>query len=120
MSIERRRTPRAPCDLPCLWRRRQRPVEGRVKDLNAHGLFFETQQVVELGYVVDLVVTFPDGPLEVLGVARFVGNTRWGHGIGIAIHGIARDDRTRWEAYHRTAVAELIARLPTSAAKHLR
>jgi hypothetical protein len=116
--VDRRRTPRAPCDLPALWRRGRRTVNARIRDLNEHGLFLETPEVADLGYVVDLSITLPVGPIEVLGVARFVGVTRYGHGIGVAVYALSRDHRRHWEDFYRTALADLRSKLPVEVARH--
>ena len=120
MSADRRRTPRAPCDLPVEWKRGWKTVNGRVRDLNADGFFMLTPHTVELNYVVDVIVTLPDGPLPLLGVARFVGATRHGRGIGVAIHAITKEDRARWHAYHRAAVDTMISAMPEPVARTLR
>jgi hypothetical protein len=120
MSIDRRRTPRAPCDLPVEWRRGWKTVMGRARDLNADGFFLITPHTLELNFVMDVIVTLPDGPVPLLGVARYVGPTRHGRGIGVQIHAIAKEDRARWHAYHRAAVAEMLTQLPEPVARYLR
>lgn len=120
MSADRRRTPRAPCDLPVEWRRGWKTVFGRARDLNADGFFLITPHTLALNFVMDLIVTLPDGPLAMLGVARYVGPTRHGRGIGVAIHAITKEDRARWHAYHRAALAEMLTQLPEPVARYLR
>lgn len=120
MSADRRRTPRAPCDLPVEWKRGWKTVYGRAKDLNADGLFLLTPHTVELNFIMDVIVTLPDGPVPILGVARYIGPTRHGRGIGIAIHSITKDDRARWHAYHLAAVTVLVNAMPEPVARYLR
>lgn len=120
MSLDRRRTPRVPCDLPAVWRRGWRRDELRVRDLNADGMYLATDAKVALNYLMDLVIELPDGPLEVLVVARFQGRSRHGPGIGVAIHAIDPDDRKRWHAYHRRLLEQLVDRLPAGIGQHLR
>lgn len=119
-GIERRRTLRIACDLPAVWRRRPGDVEARVRDFNADGVFLATTETIPLNYVMDLCLTLPDGPLEVLAVARFVGRSRHGHGIGVAFHALAADDRKRWLAHYRAALVRMLDELPPDIARHLR
>ena len=95
-------------------------MNGRVRDLNADGFFLLTTHTVELNYLMDLVLTLPDGPLPLLGVARYVGATRHGRGIGVAIHAITKEDRARWHAYHRAAVDSMLIAMPEPVARYLR
>jgi len=120
MSAERRRTPRVPCDLPVEWRRGGKTLACRARDCNADGVFLSTAHTAELDHVMDVTLTLPDGPLSVLGVARFVGATRHGRGIGMAFHVLDRDDRARWHAFHRAALDAMIAAMPEPVARLLR
>jgi hypothetical protein len=118
MHSDRRRTPRVPCDLPVEWRRAGRVLRCRARDLNEHGFFVSTEIPVDLHHVMDVMVMMPDGPLEVLGVARFVGATRYGHGIGIAMHAISSADRKRWELFYNAARHQMLSGLPPEVARH--
>jgi hypothetical protein len=95
-------------------------IHGRARDLNADGFFLFTLESLQLDFMMDLVVTLPDGELPVLGVARFIGDTRHGRGIGVAIHAITKEDRARWHAYHRAAVTEMLGAMPEAVARYLR
>ncbi len=105
MSVDRRRTPRIRCDLLVEWRRSPRIIECRARDLNVSGLFIRTEVPAALHYVMELVVHLPSGPLEVLGVARFIGNSCHGHGIGVEVHSIIDHARARWLAFYRAGLA---------------
>jgi hypothetical protein len=69
-------------------------------DINADGLFLATGLEAEPGELMQLVVELPDGPLQLLGSARFVGRTQSGAGIGVEIYGISDAGRARWLAYY--------------------
>lgn len=120
MSADRRRSPRVPCDLPVLWKRGWRTTPLRVLDLNADGVFIATSDKIDLNFLMDLVITLPDGDLSFLGVARFLGATRHGRGVGVAIHGITPEDRKRWQVFYRTEVHKMIDAMPPAIAVHLR
>ena len=118
MDDDRRLSPRVPCDLPVEWRRSLRTNRCRAKDLNIGGLFIQTEVPVDLHYAMDLVVHLPSGPIEVLGVARFSGMTRHGHGIGIAVHSITDEDRARWLVFYRAARHDLLQSFSPKIARH--
>ena len=99
---ERGRSTRAPCDVPVTWRRRKLVVAS-MRDVSAHGLFLLTPQSVGLNQVMNLVVTLPDGPIEFFGVSRYVGESKQGHGIGVSIHTMSTEEKSRWCSFHRTA-----------------
>jgi hypothetical protein len=107
--VDRRRTYRVPCDLPVLWRRGWRDVSARACDLDTDGLFLATSHSIPVDQTMDLVVTLPDGPVRVLGVARYLGVTRHGRGIGVAILAITAEDRTRWLSWYRAEVEAMTA-----------
>jgi alkylated DNA nucleotide flippase Atl1 len=77
----------------------------RAADLNSDGLFLRTEMPVDLHYVMDLVIRLPAGPIEVFGVARFVGMTRYGHGVGVALHSMTKEESERWWTFYRAQVA---------------
>lgn len=87
------------------WRRGGRTFHLRAVDLNSHGLFLKTEMPVALHYVMDLVIVLPSGPIEALAVARFVGLTRYGHGVGVALHSMTKEESERYWAYYRAAMA---------------
>jgi hypothetical protein len=118
MDDDRRRSPRVPCDLRVEWRRGLRTSWCRARDFNLGGLFIATEIPVELHYAMDLVVHLPSGAIEVLGVARFVGNTRHGHGIGVAVHSITDEDRARWLVFYRAARHDLVSSFSPGIARH--
>jgi hypothetical protein len=118
MSEERRLSPRVPCDLPVDWRRGLRTLRCRARDLNVNGLFVATEVPVPVGYAMDLCVHFPTGPLEILGVARYVGRTRHGHGIGVQVHVIDKKDSERWLVYYRSLRRDLLEAIPEEIARH--
>jgi hypothetical protein len=118
MSAERRLSPRVPCDLLVEWRRGVRTLKCRARDLNVNGLFLATEVPVDVGYAMDLCVHFPTGVLDILGVARFVGLTRHGHGIGVQVHVIDKKDSERWLVYYRSLRRDLLELMPAEIARH--
>src|SRR6187200_3738580 len=93
MTVDRRRTHRVPCDLAVEWRRGWRLVVAQARDFDTDGLFLATTHTIQLDQSMELVVTLPDGTsINLLGVARYVGVTRHGRGIGIAIIAITDED----------------------------
>ena len=101
------------------WKRGWRDVDARAADMNADGIFIRTDETVELNHMVDISVTLPTGKVTFMGVARFVGSTRHGRGIGVSIHVISKEDRERWLAFYRGAVRDLVETLPAAVQRHL-
>lgn len=120
MSTDRRRTPRVPCDLPAHWKLQSRVIAARAVDLNADGLFLRTDSIVAENHLMDLAVTLPHTEVSFFGVARYVGASRHGHGIGVKIHAISREDREAWMRYYRLALERMLDTLPPAIARHLR
>lgn len=119
MSADRRRTPRLQCDLPVQWKRGWRDVLARACDMNADGIFIRTDETVELNHMVDVTVTLPTGKVTFMGVARFVGATRHGRGIGVSIHVISKEDRERWSAFYQSKLRDLVDAMPAAVSRHL-
>ena len=110
MATYPRRSPRVACAMPATWTRRRRPVVGEIKLCNLHGMFIATPVEAEVGFLIDLTVEMPWGPMSCTGVSRFVGETAIGHGIGVELHVMDRGDRELWNAHYRRTLAELAAR----------
>jgi hypothetical protein len=120
MLVDRRRHARVACDLPVEWRRGWRVVLAHAKDIDVDGFFLATTHTVPLDTTMDLVVTLPTGPVAVVGVARYVGATRHGRGVGVAVLAITEEDREAWLAYYRGELDAVIGTKPASVARHLR
>ena len=91
----------------------------RAKDLNADGLFIVTAENADLNYMVDLAVTLPTGKISFTGVVRFIGQTRYGQGIGVQLHVISKEDQLLWLAFYRAQLNDMIETLPRNIARHL-
>jgi hypothetical protein len=121
MTVDRRRTHRVACDLPVEWRRGWRLVVAHARDFDTDGLFLATAHTIPLNQTMDLVVTLPDGEqINIVGVARYVGVTRHGRGIGVAILAITDEDREKWLAHYRAELDCVIGMMPEPIARHLR
>ncbi|HZS40451.1 MAG TPA: PilZ domain-containing protein [Polyangia bacterium] len=103
----RRRSERVPCSIPVRWLRRSGVRELRAGDLNAHGMFLRCPEDVKLlpEELMLLEVVLPDRVLTAFGIARFIGKSVNGYGIGLEL--FVMEDRTRraWLAYYRSLVA---------------
>lgn len=86
------------------WKRGKALVAARVADISVNGMFFETDQAIAPGLVMDLVVDLPSGPISFLGVARQCGATRRGRGIGVSIFSMEPKDRARWNRHYGDAL----------------
>lgn len=115
----RRRSLRVPQDLSVEWKRGARHVEARAANISAHGVLIRTDEGVAVNQVMDLVVHLPGHSVSFLGVSRFVGDTRWGHGVGASIHVMSSEDQVRWASYYERVAAQRVASLPPSVRKLL-
>jgi hypothetical protein len=105
MTVDRRRSFRARCDLAVTWRRGGRSIALSAVDFSARGLFVLTDADVDVQFVMDLVIHLPSGPIEVFGVARYVGDRGLGRGVGVALMSMDPEETERWWAYYRQATA---------------
>jgi hypothetical protein len=101
-----RRTERLPVELNVLWNRAGRELPCTAVDINAHGLFLRTDEVVEPESLIHLKVTLADRVLEMFVTARFVGKTVSGHGIGVEIFLIDDVSQCHWLAFYEGLCAE--------------
>jgi hypothetical protein len=101
-----RRTERLPVELKITWNRAGREIECIVVDVNAHGLFVRTDEIVEPESLMHLRVHLPERALEMFVTARFVGKTVSGHGIGVEIFLIDEISQCHWLAYYERLLAD--------------
>jgi len=120
MTVDRRRSPRVPCDLPVEWRRGWRVVIAHARDLDADGFFMATAHNIALNTAMDLVVTLPSDQITVVGLARYQGVTRHGRGVGVAMLAISDEDREKWTAYYRAELDAMFGAMPEPIARRMR
>lgn len=102
-----RRSERLPVELVVTWRRAGRSIPCVVVDVNAHGLFVRSDEIVELGSLMHLCVELPGRAIEMFATARFVGHSVSGRGIGAEILLIDDVGQRHWYAlYERLCVAD--------------
>lgn len=93
------------------WTRAGRAIACMAVDINEHGMFLRTEEVVEHGALMHLSVALPERVLEMFVTARYVGRTASGQGIGAEIFLIDDVSRHLWVAfYERLAAAYAHAR----------
>jgi PilZ domain-containing protein len=101
---DNRRTKRVRCTMKGRWLRRTGDVDGEVIDINAHGLFLRTDASIEPNTLMRIEVTLPDGPVTLLGVARFVGVAYHGRGIGVSLFAMDDANSRRWLGHYRSLI----------------
>jgi hypothetical protein len=101
MGREKRRTKRVRCAIRGRWLRRSGDVAGEIIDINAHGLFLRTEASVEPNTLMRIEVALPDGPVTLLGVARFAGVAYHGRGIGVSLFAMDDVNSRRWLTHYR-------------------
>jgi hypothetical protein len=107
MSSFPRRSPRVTCTLPAHWKRHRQRITGDVLVCNEHGMFIQTEHEADIGYLIDVTVEMPSGPISFTAVPRYVGDAGdgRGHGIGVEVHVMEYGDRARWSAHYRRQLA---------------
>jgi hypothetical protein len=100
-----RRSVRVPCRIPVRWRRQPNPIDLMAQDINQHGFFLSTEIAARPDELIHLEIDLPTQRIVVFGVARFVGATAQGRGIGVEI--FVMDDRFEkaWTSYYRELLA---------------
>jgi len=104
MSISRRRTERIATNLTIRWHRAGGGVDAVAADINEQGMFVKTELDVQPDEMLHLSVTLPDGPLSMIVVARYVGQTRSGRGVGAEIFLMGDAERQRWTKHYWTLI----------------
>jgi hypothetical protein len=95
-----RRTERFKVELPIVWNRAGRAIACVAADVNQHGMFICTDELVEEGSLMHVQVRLSDRTLEMFVTARFVGRTMNGHGIGCEIFLIDDVSQSHWLAFY--------------------
>ena len=101
-----RRTERFKVELPVVWNRAGRTIDCVAADVNQHGMFLRTDEVVEEGSLMHVHVQLNERALEMFVTARFVGRTMNGHGIGCEIFLIDDVSQTHWNAFYDSLCAQ--------------
>jgi hypothetical protein len=100
-----RRTERIPVEIAVNWTRAGRAVACHALDVNAHGMFLRTSEIVEPESLMNLEVILPERVLQMFVTARFVGWTASGQGIGVEIFLIDDVSRRHWLAFYEELAA---------------
>jgi hypothetical protein len=111
-----RRTERFKVHLSVTWNRAGRSISCFAADVNQHGMFICTDELVEEGSLMSIKVQLPERVLEMFVTARFVGKTMNGQGIGCEIFLIDDVSQAHWVAYYNGLCAQAAARKQAEAA----
>jgi len=101
-----RRTERVSVQLSVTWNRAGRTIACSALDINAHGMFISTDQIVEHESLMHLSVQLPDREIPMFVTARYVGRTASGQGIGVEIFLIDDISRSHWMSHYEARLAE--------------
>jgi hypothetical protein len=64
-------------------------------------MFIATEHEVDVGFLMDLTIVMPWGPISCTAVPRYVGESPNGPGIGVELHVMDRGDRELWNQHYR-------------------
>jgi hypothetical protein len=96
--------------MPVYWSRWRTPMSGEARLCNVHGLFIATSADADLGFLMDVTIVMPTGPIQCTAVPRFVGDSPNGRGIGLELHVMDPGDRAKWNAFYRRTLHEEVTR----------
>ena len=111
----RRRSTRIPSCLSVQWIRRGVAHPAVAADINADGLFIQTDLDAQPGELLQLVIDLSDGPLLAFVTARFVGASLSGRGIGAELFLLGKTERRRWNRHYRAQLQVLQYEAPPAA-----
>jgi hypothetical protein len=97
---ELRRSKRVATYIDVRWCRKTGDVAGKGTDINADGMFLQTDVEVEPGTLMELRLQLPDRELAVFATAVFVGRTAAGRGIGLEFYMMSSHTRLSWLTYY--------------------
>lgn len=101
-----RRTERFPVEMAVTWTRAGRAIHCTAVDVNEHGMFLRTDEIIEHGALMHIVVALPTRALEMFVSARYVGRTASGQGIGCEIFLIDDVSRHHWVEFYESLAAQ--------------
>ena len=104
-----RRTERVSVQLNVTWNRAGRTIPCSALDINAHGMFISTDQIVEHESLMHVSVQLPDIEIPMFVTARYIGRTASGQGIGVEIFLIDDISRSHWMTHYEARLAESTA-----------
>ncbi len=99
----KRRSERVTTSLPVRWIRRGNIVQLTVADINLHGMFLLTQDLsVVPGELMQIQIVLSEKTvLDAFVIARFVGKTASGCGIGVEIFVMDERQQLVWSQHYR-------------------
>jgi hypothetical protein len=101
---KKRRSMRLSSNLRVRWIRLPKSRELVAASINEHGMFLRTDATTTLDSLMQLETTLPGGGVVTMfAVARFVGRTPGGAGIGVEIHLMDDKQRQAWLEFYRGA-----------------
>ncbi len=108
-AAQRRRSVRVPSSLEVSWTRRGVAVPAVAADINEHGLFVFTTMSAHPGELLPVRIELPGGAITAIVIARFVGISESGEGIGAELFVISDDDHLRWCRYYQAQLRAHVA-----------
>lgn len=64
-----------------------------------------TDLEVHVRFVMDLQVSLPAGSIDVFGVVRYVGPTKFGRGVGVSLMALSDTERQSWKTFYNAALS---------------
>jgi hypothetical protein len=98
---EQRRSKRIPTYIDVRWCRKDDELLAKATDINADGMFLQTNEPVLRGTLLELRLQLPDRELPVFATAVFVGQTAAGVGVGLEFYMMSSQTRLAWLSFYQ-------------------
>jgi len=96
---EQRRSPRVLAEVPLRWVRDTGVVHSSSADVSDTGLFFRSDEPVDVGELLQLEIDLPDGPMRLLVTVRHVSSDAARPGFGVALFADNTASAVRWRSF---------------------
>ena len=107
MTKSKRRSERIRISLPVRWIKRSGDTNTTAADINLHGMFVRVNDLsVVPGQLLQLEVELPIGKVQMFAVARFVGRSDSGIGIGVEIFVMEEKQQSQWSNFYRSQIRQ--------------
>ena len=116
MTKANRRSIRIPIARVARWLRGDRVLMCEARDLNEHGLFLRTTERTPPNRLMRIELELPGRTVTFLGVARFLGETASGVGIGVEIFSMHPADKQAWLTFYRSMLDRAVRIAPVAVA----
>ncbi len=111
VSASQRRSERIWINLKVRWIRDGITRELSAIDMNQHGMFLVTDEVIRVGNLLRIEALVPNGPIIMFVKVRFVGFSQSCRGMGVELSMVDSKYRALWGDFYSAKLAAFKARM---------